>query len=134
MEIWAFILCAVLTLSLIFILSFAIVYNFQQIRCHGDKKIVCWADWICNDTPEEGQPPPPSQYSFVNYFLSYSQACLFAADPQACECNDLGYTKAKGVTFNPYADKDDTSGGKPVYNADSQNICGPDYPETLMKF
>lgn len=126
MAIWAFILCAILTLSLIFIASFAIVFNFQQIRCHGDKKIVCWADWECNEPSGSNE----SIYPFVTYFISYSNACLFGKGPDVCTCDALGYDEAAGKTFNPYNTTE--SSPKPIYSSPGQNICGDNYPNGLM--
>lgn len=131
---WVYIVGALLTVSLLFFVSFAIIFSFQKLHCTADRRILCWADWTCNGAT----PSSPSINTFINHFEPYANKCLFGntceVEPDLVNHINGGWTGTNvPSTTNPY-----TGGSTNVYNtqypaSDSpQNMFGSAYPAGLV--
>jgi len=123
---WFFLIGSLLTLSAVFIYSFAIIFSYQKRSCLYDSRFLCWADWRCGD-PKGTIPVPPTPpastgplYVLDQYFGAYAKNCLNGAPCTACDT--LGYDPNAPTITDPYTGKD----GLQVYDPakeNVQNIC-----------
>lgn len=128
MAVWAFILGAILVVSLTFFITIGLIFNYQTLHCIADQRILCWADWTCKN--ENGV----EVNVLSEYFNTYANKCLFGATNCGCDANsDMGFTQnyQSGATANPY-----NTGSKPLYTdgteSSPQNLCGTFYPPGLI--
>jgi len=104
----------------------------------ADKRILCWADWICNNPTQPNLKPINT---FEEHFLPYASNCLFGGvcDPtSACENFNQGWSSSGGQTTVPQINNPYNTGTKAnVYNpnldkdSSPQNLCGTSYPVDL---